>query len=82
MDKGQRDQMTMELTLTLLSTLLFLALYWIVSMPEWKRDLLVMEIREALTVRVADELTVEQLAILHRFRQEISRWEHDNARKR
>jgi hypothetical protein len=82
MDKSQRDQITMELTLTLLSTLLFLGLYWLTSMPEWRRELLIMEVRERFAAKVADELTVDQLAIIHRFRQEITAWEHANARKR
>ena len=75
------ERMKTELVMTLATTLLFLGMYWWTSLPEWKREMYLMELRHRLQkLRVGDTLSLGDRLIIEKFRQEFSRWEH--ARKR
>jgi hypothetical protein len=80
MDEGQRKQIQAELVMTLLSTLLFLVIYWWSTLPEWKREALLMEIRHRLTVPIRDGLSLADRLTLEQFRLEMSQWEHQRRR--
>lgn len=80
MDEGQRAQMKSEMLMTLLTTILFLAMYWWSTLPEWKREMALREIRQRLTIPPPMGLSLADRLALEQFRMEISRWEH--ARKR
>jgi hypothetical protein len=80
-DEAQRKQMQAEMIMTLLSTLIFLVLYWWSTLPEWKREALLMELRQRLRLpKRGDGLSLADRLTLNQFRLEMSRWEH--ARKR
>ena len=80
MDDAVRKQMQMEMLMTLLTTLLFLAMYWWSSLPEWKREAILMDVRSRFPVRAHDGLTLAERLQVEQFRQEISRWEHASKR--
>jgi hypothetical protein len=79
-DDAVRKQMQMELLMTLLTTLLFLGMYWWSTLPEWKRQGLVMELRSHFPPRVSGGLSLADRLQIEQFRQEISRWEHASKR--
>jgi hypothetical protein len=80
MDEAQRKQLQAELIMTLLSTVLFLLIYWWTTLPEWKREMFLAELRNRFTIRPMGGLSLADRLALEEFRREISRWE--NARKR
>lgn len=80
MDKSQAQQMQMELLMTLLTTLLFLAMYWWSTLPEWKQEMVIREVKSHLRVPVIGGMSLADRIQIEQFRAEMSRWEH--ARKR
>lgn len=80
MDNTVKQQMQMELFLTLITTLLFLVMYWWSTLPEWKREAVIMDLKHRIKVRPIGGLSLADRLALEQFRAEISRWEH--ARKR
>jgi hypothetical protein len=72
--------MKTEMLMTFLTTLLFLAMYWWSTLPDWKREMLLMELRKRVQIPVRDGLSLADRLVLEEFRREISRYEH--ARKR
>jgi hypothetical protein len=74
MEPSQKDELIFQVLLTVLTTVLFIGMYWISSLPEWKREALLMELQSRLQVHVSDELTPEQRKILRDFSREVSDW--------
>jgi len=79
-DKAQAAQLKTELIITLVTTLLFLAMYWWATLPEWKREALIIQLRSMVKVKRRGGLSLVDRLEIEKFRAEISRWEH--ARKR
>jgi hypothetical protein len=79
MDKSQRDQMTTELIISLLSSLLFLAIYWWTTLPDWKQKAVLTGIGQFLQGIQESNGELEIQLEVDRFRKEISEWEHGNA---
>lgn len=80
MDTNSRNQMTAELLMTLLTTLLFLAMYWWSTLSEWKREMILIGLRKRLTVPQIGTLSLADRLALEQFRMEMSRWEHARQR--
>lgn len=76
--KEQDKKFIHELILTLISTGGILVIYWFQGMDEHDREILIEAVRRKLrpTVTKADKFRLEIL----KFRQEISRWEHEQRR--
>jgi hypothetical protein len=72
--------MKTEMLMTFLTTILFLGMYWWSTLPDWKREMLLMELRKRVQIPVRDGLSLADRLVLEEFRREISRYEH--ARKR
>jgi hypothetical protein len=81
MDKKQADELTKEIVLTVVSTLVFLAMYWVQTMPEWKREMLLTELRTRLTSVRESGLSLSHRTQIEQFRAEMSAWEHEERRK-
>jgi len=81
MDKKQADELTKEVVLTVVSTLVFLAMYYLQTMPEWKREMLLTELRRRLVTVRESGLSLSHRTQIEQFRAEISAWEHEERRK-
>jgi len=81
MDKKQTDELTKEIVLTVLSTAIFLAMYWLQTMPEWKREMLLTELRSRLVQVRETGISFAHRTEIEKFRAEISAWEHEERRK-
>lgn len=73
-----------ELIAEVVTTLLVLLFYWISMTPEWKLQMYLQTVVEKLRPRrdVSQGLSQEHREILRKFRNDISEWEHKNARER
>ena len=77
MDAEKKQQMWAEI----ITTLLVILFYWISTTPEWKLQMYVNKAMEKFR-NIQHEtpgLSLEHNAIIRKFRQEISEWEHRNA---
>jgi hypothetical protein len=81
MDSNRKDEMIREIILTLVTTGIFLALYWIQEMPEWKREALIMELKSRFQSVRKSGISLAHRAEIEKFRQEISAYEHEMRRK-
>lgn len=81
MDKRQRDEMWKEILLTVISTVVFLAIYWIQTMPDWKREALLMEIKHRLQSARETGVSLAHRTEIENFRREISAYEHEMRRQ-
>jgi len=81
MDKKQSDEMTKEIILTVVSTLIFLAMYWVQTMPEWKREMLLTELRTRFQNVRESGISLAHRTEIEKFRAEMSAWEHEERRK-
>lgn len=79
MNKEQKDELKVQLILMGISLLLTLLVYWVASLPEWKRKMFLTELRKRLSPVI--DVTTEADSQVRRFRQEISRWEHEQKAK-
>jgi hypothetical protein len=73
-----------ELIAEVVTTLLVLLFYWISTTPEWKLQMYLRMVTEKLRPHrdVSHGLSQEHREILRKFRNDISEWEHKNARER
>lgn len=76
MDKDQRRQIVADMTVTIVTTLVILLIWWVAELPEWKREALF----RALMVRVRPA-NQEGLGPLDRmdlaaFRVAVSKYSH------
>lgn len=74
MDKEMQDRILYELIVTTIGTALFLLIWWVIEMPEWKRRALMEKIRPMAVAK--DGLTALQRMEIRKFMQELSRWDH------
>lgn len=81
MDKKTSDDLTKEIILTLLTTGIFLAMYWLQEMPEWKREMLMKDLRNRFQRVRETGLSLAHRTEIEKFRQEISAYEHEMRRK-
>lgn len=81
MDKKTSDDLTKEIILTLLTTGIFLAMYWLQEMPDWKREMLLTELRTRFLRARVPGISLLHRAEIEKFRTEISAWEHEERRK-
>jgi hypothetical protein len=81
MDPSKRDELVKELIITLLTTGIILAMYWLQEMPEWKREALIMELKSRFQRARETGLSLAHRAEIEKFRQEISAYEHEMRRK-
>jgi hypothetical protein len=81
MDKKSADDLTREIILTLITTGIFLAMYWIQEMPEWKREALIMEIKSRFQRARETGISLAHRTEIEKFRQEISAYEHEMRRR-
>lgn len=80
MDAEKRDQLIAEV----ITTLIVILFYWVSTTPEWKIQMYLQMVKEKLRPRrdQSQGLSLEHREILRKFRNEISEWEHKNARER
>ena len=71
-----RQQITKEIVLTLITTGLFLLIWWLMEMPEWQRRHLMDALRAPLApVRARLDMPTE--TAVRDLRRSISEWEHN-----
>jgi hypothetical protein len=80
MDSNRKDELTKEIILTLVTTGIFLAMYWIQEMPEWKREALIMELKSRFQRARETGISLAHRTEIEKFRNEISTWEHEQRR--
>lgn len=80
MDKKASDDLTKEIILTLLTTGIFLAMYWLQEMPEWKRDMLIKEAKSRFQRVRETGVSLAHRTEIEKFRAEISAYEHEQRR--
>lgn len=81
MDQSKKDELTKEIILTLLTTAIFLAMYWLQEMPEWKREALIAELKNRFQRARETGVSLAHRTEIEQFRQEISAYEHEMRRK-
>jgi hypothetical protein len=74
MDKEMKDRIVYEIAVTSIGTVLFLAIWWVAEMPEWKRKAILLRLKSS--PMISDGLTALERSEIRSFMQEISRWEH------
>lgn len=80
MDKASAEQLQVELIVTAVTLILMVLAQVFLSLPEWKRNMLIMEIKIRLRLVDApevDELSPHQLRELKSFLREMSDWDAD-----
>src|ERR1700733_5892025 len=78
LDKEQIKQIQTELIITLVTTAVMIAMMYIYSLPEWKRQLYARVLREKLhQVQWPEQLNPVNEMEMAEWRQTISRWIHD-----
>jgi hypothetical protein len=70
-----------EWIMKLIITVIVLLMSWISSLPDWKREMLINEVKSRITPVFSDGLSLEHREILEKFRQEMSAWEHKQRRE-
>jgi hypothetical protein len=76
MDKDQRRQVAIDLTVTLVTTFLILAIWWIAELPEWKRQALMGVVLHRIQSRPSDGLGPLDKLDLASFRIAVSKYSH------
>jgi hypothetical protein len=81
MDKKSTDELTKEIVLTVLSTAIFLAMYWLQTMPEWKREMLLTELQTRFRRVRETGLSLAHRTEIEQFNASVSAWEHEERRR-
>jgi hypothetical protein len=80
MKKEVQDRLIYELIVSVTGTLVFLGIWYLAEMPEWKRKELLAKVRRMATgKRPHPDMFILQVM---RLRSQISRWEHEQAHPR
>ena len=69
------EQLKREIILTLVSSLLFVGIWYLTEMPEWKRQALLARLRGTVQVKTEDGLSIMDLLTLAKFRTEVSNYD-------
>lgn len=76
MDRDQRRQVAVDLTVTLVTTFLILAIWWVAELPEWKREALMGAVLHRIQPRQSDGLGPLDKLDLAAFRIQVSKYSH------
>jgi LPS O-antigen subunit length determinant protein (WzzB/FepE family) len=76
--KQAKEELTLQLILMGISLLLTALLYWLILMPQWKRQALILRAVKAMEngSEKARELTGKEVLLVQEFAQKISEWDH------
>lgn len=78
MDKASAEQLQVEIIVTLVTLALMVIVQLFLSLPEWKRNMLITELKIRLRLvpePEVDELSPHQLKIMREFAREVSEWD-------